>query len=135
MSTSFVPLIYTYNLASYLSFLKDVFGIEVELTLDGRSYFHYGDVYFELVELPKKRTKLLNNFRVSVPSFNELEAVKNRLEFFYYRHEQKQDVSINKITQQHYQIMAVDPDHREILVEFSNPNMAFRPINLDSSLN
>lgn len=132
MRSEFRPIIYTYHLGQYLQFLEEVFEAGVELSDTGQSYFTYGEISFEIRELPKKRAKLLSNFTIIIQSFKDLEALASRLEFYYYRHKIKANSKIEKVDESSYQIIAIDPDGRELMINFAKMVSDFQPVNLSN---
>lgn len=135
MDIEFRPIIYTYDKPSYLNFIKEVFGAEVEFLKDDTAFFMMGNTKFLVLEIPKKRSKLISSFEVKLHSFKELESLSNRLEFYYYRQNLKHQAHLKQLSDNTYQLKAVDPDQREISINFGQDHSLFKATILNNSYN
>lgn len=114
---SIIPIIYTHHLGEYLTFLGDVFNASVDHIEESWAEITLYHQRFKLIEIPKKRTKLNLDFELVLHVLGDLETIRERAEFYYYRHGQKHAAKVKKISVSFRLLTLIDPDKREINIE------------------
>lgn len=110
------PIIQTYHLGDYLSFISDLFDAESVMTHASQGEVVLLNQSFIIEELPKKRSKLPLNFKLTLHQYTDLETILERAKFYYYRKGLKFEPSIHKVAPAQYELTLLDPDKRELKI-------------------
>ena len=127
--------LYTSHKEQLVNFLTQVFDIEMK-TIGAETSFAFNNVDFKIIETHTAdcATLRIPPFQLSLDTQDEMELLRQKLEFYFFRNHIDSSV-ITEFSEQQSKLQVQDPDGREWIVSIKNtPSLALSVKNPESSV-